>query len=52
MQNSNGVVHVVQGSVVRAPRIYHAPLSITVNHGSLRSIENLIRPAVYLQSRR
>jgi|SRR5580658_1580142 hypothetical protein len=39
------VVHVVQDSVVRAPRKYHAPLTITVNHGSPWSIENPIRPA-------
>jgi len=34
------VVHVVQDSVVRAPRKYHAPLTITVNSGLLRSVEN------------
>src|SRR5271168_3368854 len=39
------VVHVVQDSVVRAPQKYHAPKTIRVNHGSLRSIENPIRPA-------
>jgi len=39
------VVHVVQDSVVRAPQKYHAPLTIMVNHGSLRSIENPICPA-------
>jgi hypothetical protein len=31
--------------VMRAPRKYHAPLTTTVNHGSLRSIQNAIRPA-------
>jgi len=39
------VVHVVQDLVVRAPQKYHAPLTITVNHGSLRSVKNSDRPA-------
>jgi len=39
------VVHVVQDLVVRAPQKYHAPLTITVNRGSLRSVKNSDRPA-------
>jgi hypothetical protein len=35
-----GVVHVVQDSVIRAPQKYPAPLTITVNSGSLWSVEN------------
>jgi hypothetical protein len=34
------VVQVVQDSVVRAPQKMHAPLTTTVNSGSLRSVEN------------
>ena len=33
-------MHVVQDSEVRAPQKYPAPLTMTVNHGSLRSTEN------------
>ena len=39
------VVHVVQDLVVRAPQKYHAPLTVTVNHGSLRSVTNANCPA-------
>jgi hypothetical protein len=34
------VVHVVQDSALRAPQKYHAPLTITVGNGLLRSTEN------------
>ena len=47
----NDVVHMVRDVAVRAPKKYPASLTITVNLGLLRSIENPIR-CVYLQSRR
>ena len=46
------VVHVVQDSVVRAPQKYHAPLTITVNHGFATVNRKPDSSCVYLQSRR
>ena len=41
------MVQVVQDLVMRAPQKYHAPLTITVNDGSLRSVKNSDRPASF-----